>query len=123
MKFKLSKQGQNFKKTAIALNWRQINEQIAQKFDEQMNLAVYSWPRETVTKSGNPAIKGSPRKITDTRELQDSRTLTFSDDGLTAIHRWDADHAAQVLVGGTNKNGTYNPPRDWITPVLIEQFL
>lgn len=111
-----------FKKTILADSWRQLNENIALGFDQQMNEVVYDWPRETVTKSGKPRIKGSPRKITDTGDLQNSRTLTFSADGFTAVHRWNAEHAATVLLGGTNSNGTYQPPRDWITPVLVEKL-
>lgn len=122
MKFKLSKDGANFKKTVVAREWRQLNQRIAIAFDQQMDAVVYDWPRATRTKSGDPVIKDSPRKITDTGELKNSRSLTFSESGFSAVHRWDAKHAATVLLGGTNQNGTYQPPRDWIIPVLMREL-
>ena len=122
MTFRLSKYGKNFKKAVAASAWQQLNQKIALEFDNQMDAVVYDWPRQTRTKGGSPVVKGSPRKITDTGDLKDSRTLRFSEDGFTAVHRWDANHAATVLLGGTNKNGTFQPPRDWITPVLMREL-
>ena len=100
--------------TEVLPKWRTVNENFGRKTDETLTLVIWPWPRETITKSGNPRVKGLIRKIDDTLELKNSRVLISFDNGFTWHHIWRAQHAATVAVGGTNSNGTFIPGRNWV---------
>jgi len=107
----------------VNTSWfRAENYHIGNKFDFQMDKPVYPWPRATKTRSGNPVWKGSPRKISDTHRLANSRSLIMMNGGKRGVHAWNQPYAARVFVGTVSKSGLLMPGRDWVTPVITTHF-
>lgn len=106
------------KQQTIAV-FRQYSTEVFPKFQESIVNQRYEWPNVTLRSNGQ--VVSSPRNIVDTGQLklsQERKQLSAT----SVLFTWPTPYSGAVLTGFKTQNGTTFPGRDWITPVLTEDF-
>jgi hypothetical protein len=102
-----------------------LADEFGQQQIEEIKFEKWSWDNITYRKEGKGRtgkIAGSPRDIVDTGELRDSLSINRVSSE-EYLYTYDADHAILVHEGERVSNGSYIPPRPWITSAAEEYDL
>jgi hypothetical protein len=93
--------------------------QLFPKFQDSIVQQRYDWPQITIRKNGQ--VVTSPRNIVDSGAFKLSQERTMLN-ATTCLFTWNVPYSSLILTGYTTKAGNIMPPRDWITPVLRDEF-
>ncbi|MFZ9570176.1 MAG: hypothetical protein ACO28M_10085 [Vulcanococcus sp.] len=94
--------------------------QLFPKFqDSIVEVRAYNWPNLTIRKNGQ--LAEASRNIVDTGAFKLSQERTMLN-ATTCLFTWNVPYSSLILTGYTTKAGNIMPPRDWITPVLRDEF-
>jgi len=93
--------------------------QLYPKFQESITQQKFEWPQVTIRKNGQ--VVTSPRNIVDTGAFKLSQERTMLN-ATTCLYTWNVPYSSLILTGYTTKTGKIMPARDWISPVLKDEF-
>jgi len=89
------------------------------KFQESIVQQRYQWPQITIRQNGQ--VVTSPRNIVDTGAFKLSQERTVVN-ATTCLFTWNVPYSSLILTGYTTSTGKRFPARDWIRPVLLQEF-
>ena len=89
------------------------------KFQDSIVQQKFEWPNVTIRKNGQ--VVASPRNIVDTGAFKLSQERTMLN-ATTCLFTWNVPYSSLILTGYTTKTGKQMPARDWIKPVLKDEF-
>jgi hypothetical protein len=94
---------------------------IGNQFQQEIRNQQFSWPNETVRKSGK--VVGSPRDIVDTGDFVRSQSPGQSPVYNQLVFEWTAFYALAIFLGYYNNTFQKQKERDWVTPALRQKPL
>ena len=89
------------------------------KFQKSIEDQKFEWPNVTIRKNGQ--VVTSPRNIIDTGAFKLSQQREMLN-ATTCLFTWNVPYSSLILTGYLTKTGKRLPPRDWIRPVLQDEF-
>lgn len=95
------------------------NTEVSKKFKDKIESEAFEWPNVTIRKNGS--VVTSPRNIVDTGAFIASQNRE-SINATTTLFTWGVPYSSLILTGYTTRSGSQMPARDWITPVIKDEF-